>query len=328
MRTVWEYLGFLQLGWKDVIEILLVAYLIYRILVLWTGTRAFQILVGLVLLVAVYAMAQLLELGLISAILSQAFTYGVFALIVVFQPELRNALAQLGRSRLWNLFSRFEESEVVEEIVKAAERLSRAKIGGLIAVEREVGLGEYADKGTRFEADVSAELLSTIFTPYSPLHDGAVIVRGDKIIAAGAPLPLTQYPVRDKTLGMRHRAAIGLSEETDAYVVVISEETSRISLAAGGQLFRGLDQDRLRAHLSRGRSLEAQSERARRPEAIPVAQPAAAPREAAVGATESAETATRSRADAADGKVGADAVGGETPDERSPGADRSSELAV
>ena len=256
MRTLADYLGFLQLGWKDAIEILLVAYLIYRVLVLWTGTRAFQILVGLVLLVAVYAVAQLLALGLITAILSQAFTYGVFALIVVFQPELRNALAQLGRSRLWNVFARFEESEVVEEIVKAAERLARAKIGGIIAVEREVGLGEYADKGTRFEADVSSDLLTTIFTPYSPLHDGAVLIRGDKIIAAGAPLPLTQFPVRDKSLGMRHRAAIGLSEETDAYVVVISEETSQISLAIGGQLFRGMDQDRLRAHLSRSRSME------------------------------------------------------------------------
>ena len=256
MGALADYLGFLQFDWKDVVEILIVAYLIYRILVLWAGTRAFQILVGLVLLVAVYAVAQLLELGLISTILSQAFTYGVFALIVVFQPELRNALAQLGRSRLWNLFARYEESEVVEEIVKASERLSRAKIGGLIAVEREVGLGEYADKGTRFEADVSADLLTTIFTPYSPLHDGAVIVRGDKIVAAGAPLPLTQFPVRDKTLGMRHRAAIGLSEETDAYVVVISEETSQVSLAVGGQLFRELDHDRLRAHLSRGRSLE------------------------------------------------------------------------
>lgn len=256
MRTLADYLGFLQLGWKDAIEILLVAYLIYRVLVLWTGTRAFQILVGLVLLVAVYAVAQLLALGLISAILSQAFTYGVFALIVVFQPELRNALAQLGRSRLWNVFARFEESEVVEEVVKAAERLARAKIGGIIAVEREVGLGEYADKGTRFEADVSSDLLTTIFTPYSPLHDGAVLIRGDKIIAAGAPLPLTQFPVRDKSLGMRHRAAIGLSEETDAYVVVISEETSQISLAIGGQLFRGMDQDRLRAHLSRSRSME------------------------------------------------------------------------
>ncbi len=256
MRTLADYLGFLQLGWKDAIEILLVAYLIYRVLVLWTGTRAFQILVGLVLLVAVYAVAQLLALGLITAILSQAFTYGVFALIVVFQPELRNALAQLGRSRLWNVFARFEESEVVEEVVKAAERLARARIGGIIAVEREVGLGEYADKGTRFEADVSSDLLTTIFTPYSPLHDGAVLIRGDKIIAAGAPLPLTQFPVRDKSLGMRHRAAIGLSEETDAYVVVISEETSQISLAIGGQLFRGMDQDRLRAHLSRSRSME------------------------------------------------------------------------
>jgi len=256
MRTLADYLGFLQLDWKDAIEILIVAYLIYRVLVLWTGTRAFQILVGLVLLVAVYAVAQLLELGLITAILSQAFTYGVFALIVVFQPELRNALAQLGRSRLWNVFARFEESEVVEEIVKATERLARAKIGGIIAVEREVGLGEYADKGTRFEADVSSDLLTTIFTPYSPLHDGAVLIRGDKIIAAGAPLPLTQFPVRDKSLGMRHRAAIGLSEETDAYVVVISEETSQISLAIGGQLFRGMDQDRLRAHLSRSRSME------------------------------------------------------------------------
>ena len=256
MRTLADYLGFLQLDWKDAIEILLVAYLIYRVLVLWTGTRAFQILVGLVLLVAVYAVAQLLELGLITAILSQAFTYGVFALIVVFQPELRNALAQLGRSRLWNVFARFEESEVVEEIVKAAERLARAKIGGIIAIEREVGLGEYADKGTRFEADVSSDLLTTIFTPYSPLHDGAVLIRGDKIMAAGAPLPLTQFPVRDKSLGMRHRAAIGLSEETDAYVVVISEETSQISLAVGGQLFRGMDQDHLRAHLSRSRSME------------------------------------------------------------------------
>ncbi len=256
MRTLADYLGFLQLDFKDAIEILIVAYLIYRVLVLWTGTRAFQILVGLVLLVAVYAVAQLLELGLITAILSQAFTYGVFALIVVFQPELRNALAQLGRSRLWNVFARFEESEVVEEIVKATERLARAKIGGIIAVEREVGLGEYADKGTRFEADVSSDLLTTIFTPYSPLHDGAVLIRGDKIIAAGAPLPLTQFPVRDKSLGMRHRAAIGLSEETDAYVVVISEETSQISLAIGGQLLRGMDQDRLRAHLSRSRSMD------------------------------------------------------------------------
>ena len=306
MRSIADYLGFLQFDWKDVVEILIVAYLIYRILVLWAGTRAFQILVGLVLLVAVYAVAQLLELGLISTILSQAFTYGVFALIVVFQPELRNALAQLGRSRLWNLFARYEESEVVEEIVKASERLSRAKIGGLIAIEREVGLGEYADKGTRFEADVSADLLTTIFTPYSPLHDGAVIVRGDKIVAAGAPLPLTQFPVRDKTLGMRHRAAIGLSEETDAFVVVVSEETSQVSLAVGGQLFRELDHDRLRAHLSRGRSLES-------------------PQAADVGRLRDMVLAGASRG--ADTPAPADESGDATA-EAPAGVDKGSELAV
>lgn len=326
MRTLSEYLGFLQLDWKDVIEILIVSYLIYRILVLWTGTRAFQILVGLVLLVAVYAVAQLLELGLITAILSQAFTYGVFALIVVFQPELRNALAQLGRSRLWNVFARFEESEVLEEIVKASERLSRAKIGGLIALEREVGLGEYADRGTRFEADVSADLLTTIFTPYSPLHDGAVIIRGDKIIAAGAPLPLTQYPVRDKTLGMRHRAAIGLSEETDSYVVVISEESSQISLAAGGQLFRGLDQERLRAHLSRGRVLEpvAGREGARwRDMMLTGRARAPVPRSGGVQEVGESKTASATQSPSAGAGVEAAPSGGATAD-----ADRSSGLAV
>jgi diadenylate cyclase len=326
MGTLSEYLGFLQLDWKDVIEILIVSYLIYRILVLWTGTRAFQILVGLVLLVGIYAVAQLLELGLITAILSQAFTYGVFALIVVFQPELRNALAQLGRSRLWNVFARFEESEVLEEIVKASERLSRAKIGALIALEREVGLGEYADRGTRFEADVSADLLTTIFTPYSPLHDGAVIIRGDKIIAAGAPLPLTQYPVRDKTLGMRHRAAIGLSEETDSYVVVISEETSQISLAAGGQLFRGLDQDRLRAHLSRGRSLETGTSRegARWRDMMLTGRGRTS--EGKTAATRELEAGRSARADEEASAGGAE--GGTAAGEAAAGADRSSELAV
>lgn len=263
MGAVLEYLRFLQLGWKDLFEIILVAYLIYRILLLWTGTRAFQILFGLVLLVAVYAVAQLLELGLISYILSQAFTYGVFALIVVFQPELRNALAQLGRSRFWRMrfFPKMEEIDVVEEIVAASERLSRAKIGGLIAIEREVGLGEYADSGTPVGAQVSVDLLTTIFTPHSPLHDGAVIIRGDQIAAAGCILPLTQFPISDKSLGTRHRAALGLSEETDAYIVVVSEETSQISLAHRGVLRRGLDPDRLRARLAAEREPRRPEER-------------------------------------------------------------------
>jgi len=249
MQTLLDFLGYLQVGWKDVAEILLVAYLFYRVLLLWTGTRAFQILFGLVLLVGVYAVAQLLDLGLVSYILSQAFTYGAFALIVVLQPELRNALTQLGRSRVLRVFSKLEESEVAGEIASAAERLSRAKIGGLVAVEREVGLGEYAETGTPVNADVSAELLTTIFTPYSPLHDGAVIVQGDRIAAAGCILPLTQFPVEDRSLGTRHRAALGLSEETDAHVVVISEETSQISLAHRGRLHRDLEAEELRRRL-------------------------------------------------------------------------------
>jgi diadenylate cyclase len=250
MQAILDYLGFLQVDWKDVVEILLVAYLFYRILLLWTGTRALQILFGLVLLVGVYALAQFLELGLISYILSQAFTYGAFALIVVFQPELRNALAQLGRSRFFRLLPKLEESEVAEEVAEAAERLSRARIGGIIAIEREVGLGEYAETGTQVKAEISAELLTTVFTPYSPLHDGAVIVQGDQIVAAGCILPLTQFPVEDRSLGTRHRAALGLSEETDAYVVVISEETSQISLAYRGQLIRGLEPEQLRSRLA------------------------------------------------------------------------------
>ncbi|MFQ5689918.1 MAG: diadenylate cyclase CdaA [Gemmatimonadota bacterium] len=255
MRAVLEYLSFLQLGWRDLFEILLVSYLIYRILVLWTGTRAFQILFGLVLLVAIYALASFLELGLISYILSQAFTYGAFALIVVFQPELRSALAQLGRRRFWRILPKLEEREreVIGEVVKAVDRLSRAKIGAIVALEREVNLGEYAQTGTPIQARVSADLLATIFTPHSPLHDGAVIIEGDQIVAAGCILPLTQFPVSDKTLGTRHRAALGLSEETDAYVVVVSEETGQISLARRGVLRRGLASDRLADRLVEGR---------------------------------------------------------------------------
>lgn len=251
LRDLLDYVAFLQVDWQDLVEVVVVAYLFYRILLLWTGTRALQILLGLVLLVAVYGLANFLDLGLIEYILSQAFTYGAFALIVVFQPELRNALAQLGQSRVWRFFPKLGETEVAEEVVRAADRLARAKIGGIIAVEQEVGLGEYAENnGTPIQAEVSAELLTTIFTPYSPLHDGAVIIRGDQIVAAGCILPLTQYPVEDRSLGTRHRAALGLAEETDAYVVVISEETAQISLAHRGRLERDLTPDELMERLA------------------------------------------------------------------------------
>lgn len=253
MSTLFDRIRGLQIGWGDVAQIAIVAWLIYRILILWAGTRAFQILFGLVLLVGAYAVANFLNFGLIEYILSQAFTYGAFALIVVFQPELRSALARLGRSRVLNVLTRLEErgQAVADEIARAAERLARDRIGAIIAIERELSLDEYIEKtGTPLEARVSADLLATIFTPRSPLHDGAVVVRGGDIIAAGVLLPITQYPLGDKSLGTRHRAALGLSEETDAYVIVVSEETSQISLARRGVLRRGLTPGQLRDRLA------------------------------------------------------------------------------
>jgi diadenylate cyclase len=247
-------LGFLAPGWKDLLEILLVATVLYRILLVLAGTRAIQLLLGLVLLVGVYFLARVLQLGLIRYLLANLFEFGAFAALVVFQPELRSALAHLGRNRVLRFFSRLEElrffsrleeSAVAEEIALTAEDLARSGVGAIIAIERQVGLGEYAETGTMLQARVSSPLLASIFAPYAPLHDGAVIIRGDLIVAAGAILPLTQFPVVDKSIGTRHRAALGLSEETDALIIVVSEETSTISIASHGTLRRGLDREQL-----------------------------------------------------------------------------------
>ncbi|HSG48201.1 MAG TPA: diadenylate cyclase CdaA [Longimicrobiales bacterium] len=233
-------------GWRDLVQIILVAAGLYRLLLLVQRTRAMQMLLGLLLLATVYLGSVVLGLDLIRYLLAQLFQYGAIAALVVFQPELRSALARLGQSRMMRVFSRLEESQVVDEIVEAVERLSRSKIGAIIALEQNVGLDEYAQTGSAVEARVSAEMLTTIFTPYSPLHDGAVLISGDQIRCAGAILPLTQYSVSDRSLGTRHRAALGLSEETDAVVVVVSEETSRVSVARRGRLERDVTPDRLR----------------------------------------------------------------------------------
>lgn len=250
MGDLLERIGFLRPGIWDLVQIVVVAYLVYRLLLLWAGTRAIQMLVGLILLFAVYALAGVLELELILYLLEFVFTYGVLAAIVVFQPELRNVLARLGQSRFWRFFSRPEQTtETQHELAHAAEVLARKHIGAILAVEREVGLEEYARRGAEVNAPVTAELVEAIFTPYGPLHDGAVIIRGETILAARCILPLTQFPVTDRSLGTRHRAAIGLSEETDALVIVVSEETGAISLALRGRLERNLGAERLREAL-------------------------------------------------------------------------------
>jgi diadenylate cyclase len=247
VSSFWSQVGLLRPGWIDLLEIAIVAALFYRILLLIQRTRAMQMLLGVLLLVGGYSLARLLDLVLIRTLLETVFQYGAIAALVVFQPELRSALARLGQSRLMvRLFHRMEESHVVEEIVSGVEQLARTRTGAILAIEQQVGLDEYAATGSALGARVSAQILTTIFTPYSPLHDGAVIIAGDEIRAAGAILPLTQSQIQDRSLGTRHRAALGLSEETDALVVVVSEETARISVARRGRLESGIDGARLR----------------------------------------------------------------------------------
>ncbi|HEX6590083.1 MAG TPA: diadenylate cyclase CdaA [Longimicrobiales bacterium] len=244
-----DWLGpfaFLLPGVKDIVQIAIVAVAFYYVLRVLARTRAIQMLIGVVLLALVYIVSRLFELELVVYLMEKLFEYGAIAALIVFQPELRSALARLGQSRMLRFFNRMEESEVVEELAEAVERLSRGRVGAIVAIERAVGLDEYALTGTPVDAKVSAGILSSIFAPYGPLHDGAVLVRGDTIIAAGVILPLTQFPIADKSLGTRHRAALGLSEETDALVIVVSEETAQVSIADRGRLERDVDLDRLR----------------------------------------------------------------------------------
>lgn len=237
-------------GWRDVLEILIVAYTLYRVLLLFHGTRTLQIVTGLVMLLAVYSAAWVLKLEMITYVLGFVFQYGAIALLVVFAPELRAALAHLGQARFARIFRQMAQREVTEEIVEAVERLSRSGIGAIVAIEREVSLDPWVESGSPMEAKVSTDLLTTIFTPYSPLHDGAVIVRGDTIIAAGCILPLSQSVLADRSLGTRHRAALGLSDESDAIVVVVSEETAAVSVAERGRLWRELSPNQLRDMLA------------------------------------------------------------------------------
>ena len=234
------------LDWKDVIQLALVGAGLYYVLRLLVRTGAIQMLIGILLIVALYFVADLFDFLLIRYVLENFFQYGVIAALIIFQPELRSGLARIGRARTFRFLSNLQQRELVDEIVEAVERLSRSRIGAIIALERDAKLEEYAETGTRIQARVESDLLLSIFAPYGPLHDGAVLISGDTIIAASVILPLTQVPVTDKSLGTRHRAALGLSEETDALVIVVSEETAIVSVAQRGRIERGIEEDRLR----------------------------------------------------------------------------------
>jgi diadenylate cyclase len=249
-----EQLRLAHPGWRDVLEIAIVSFAVYRVLLLVHRTRAMQVLGGVIVLALAFGIAYVLELRMIVYLLTLVFSYGAIALLVVFAPELRAGLAQIGRSPMSRLFSNMAESEIGEAVAEAVERLSRSGVGAIIAIERDVSLDLYVQSGSEMHAKVSADLLATIFTPYSPLHDGAVIIRGDTIIGAGCILPLSQASLTDRSLGTRHRAALGLSEETDALVVVVSEETATITVAANGRLWRDFTPVQVRDLVS-GKSL-------------------------------------------------------------------------
>ncbi|MDE3128350.1 MAG: diadenylate cyclase CdaA [Gemmatimonadota bacterium] len=245
-----EEFRLLHPGWRDVIEIVIVAVVVYRVLVQFQRTRGVQILFGVLLLFAAYAVAWVLKLGMIVELLQLVFSYGALAAVVVFQPELRAALAHLGRTPMARFLPRLETTTAADEIAGAVERLRQARLGAIIVVERKVPLDDYVDSGSAMRARVSADLLVTIFTPHSPLHDGAVVIRRDQIVGAACILPLTQHTLNDRSLGTRHRAALGLADETDAIVIVVSEETGQISVAAQGRLWRDVSARYVRDRLA------------------------------------------------------------------------------
>ena len=239
----------LQLSTTNVIDILLVAFVIYQFLMLVRGTRAAPMLVGVAAVALGFYIARIGELTTLSWLISTLIPYVVFALIVVFQAELRHALANLG-SRLTFSRAASSESDAYDDIVLAANLFSQNQTGALIVIEREIGLRTYVESGVPLDARISYDLLATVFRPSAPLHDGAVIVQKDRIAAAACFLPLSMNPVLSTQMGTRHRAGIGITEETDAIAVIVSEETGAISLAVSGNFERDLTIEHLRERLS------------------------------------------------------------------------------
>jgi diadenylate cyclase len=238
------------MDWWDLLDILVVSVLIYEVLKLIRGTRAVQMALGAGVLVVLFYGSQLAHLETVNWLIRNVAGYVVFGFIVLFQSDIRRALAHLGRGPFFRHLARVETAEEsVEELVMATGMLSSQRIGALIAVERQIGLRNYIEGGIPLDAVMTYDLLVSIFQPSSPLHDGAVIVQNDRVAAAACFLPLTVNPKLSKELGSRHRAAIGLTEENDSVAIVVSEETGRISVVADGQIERGLDAAALRERL-------------------------------------------------------------------------------
>lgn len=239
------------LGWRDAVDLVTLTFIVYTLLKLIRGTRAVQVLLGILVLTGIWYGAQLLDLRGLQVLLGGLIVFLPFAIIVLFQQPIRRALANFGKNPLFGLPHQERSQSGFQEIVLAAGALSAKRIGALVVIERGEGLRDYVENGIVLDAVVSFDLLLTIFNPGGPLHDGAAIVQGDRVAAAACFLPLSTNPELSTSAGTRHRAALGITEETDAMAVVVSEETGKISLALGGELMAELDARSLRNHLYR-----------------------------------------------------------------------------
>jgi diadenylate cyclase len=235
---------------NDTVDIALVYYILYRLLLIIKGTRAFQMLIGIGLMVLVFIASQAFEFYTLDWLIHSFWSQIVLAVVILFQPEIRRTLARVGERHMFRSLSAVEGSKFIEETVKAVVNMANKRIGALIVLERDTDLTTLVEMGTELDAKVTKEILISIFLPYSPIHDGAAIIRSGRLIAAGCFLPLTLSSNISKSLGTRHRAAVGLTEESDAVVVVVSEETGEISLVVNGAIENNADAPALRKTLS------------------------------------------------------------------------------
>ena len=237
--------------WQDGLDILMLTVVIYSGIQLIRGTRAVPMLIGLGVVYAIYFNSGQLEIYTINVLLQNLLGWSLVLVFIVFQNDIRRALTQVGTGPMFSARDRIAQNQAVEELVKGVTAVAARRIGALIVLQNEVGLNEYIDVGTRLDAQVSKELVTSIFMPGSPIHDGALIIQHGRITAAGCFLPLTNNPAVSKTLGTRHRAAIGLTEETDAVVIVVSEEDGTVSMVREGKITRDVDVGTLRTTLQR-----------------------------------------------------------------------------
>src|SRR4051794_17817237 len=243
---LWKYLA-------SIVDIVLVWYVIYKLINVIRGTKAVQLLKGILVILLVRVVSEFLGFQTLSWMMEQVITYGFLAIIIIFQPELRRALEQLGRGKFFSRSSNPDEEnpeKTVEAIIKATDYMAKRRIGALISIERETGMGDYIETGIQLNSNISSELLINIFIPNTPLHDGAVILQRNNVAAAACYLPLSESPFISKELGTRHRAALGISEVTDSVTIIVSEETGNISLTKNGELHRSIKLEELKELLT------------------------------------------------------------------------------